>query len=102
MFIAGPGQRDQHPLPARLGEKFIGIALALFERIVARHLHVAAQRQRADAVVGVAALHAPQARAETDGKNLHAHAKGFGDDEMSPLMDQDHDAQNDRNRNDHY
>ena len=43
-----------------------------------------------------------KSRAEADGKDLHAHAKGFGNNEMPPLMDQHHDAEYDGNGNDHY
>ena len=69
------GQSDQHSLPPGLGEKLIGVALAFFERVVAGHLHVAAEGQSADAIIGVAALESPEARAEADGKHLDANAK---------------------------
>ena len=96
------GQGDQNALPSRFGQELVGVALAVFERVVAGHFHVAAQRQSAQAVIGVAAFVSPEARAEADGKNLDAHAKGFGNDEMSPLVHQDHDAEDNRNGNDHY
>ncbi len=91
----GAGEGDQDALPAGLGEEFVGIAFAVFQRIIAGHFDVAAQGEAADAVVGVAALPAPEAGAEADGENFDADAEGFGDDEMSPFVDEDHDAEDD-------
>ena len=96
------GQGDQNALPSGLGQKLVGVALAFFEGVVAGHFHVAAQGQSAEAVIGVAAFVSPEARAEADGKNLDANAKGFGNNEMSPLVHEDHDAEDNRNGNNHY
>ncbi len=60
------GQGDQCALPARLGKEFVGRAGAFFGNIVARHADISAKRQNADAVIGGAALHAEQARAEAN------------------------------------
>jgi hypothetical protein len=55
-------------------------------RRFAGHLDVAAQRQRADAVVRVAVLDAEQARAEAQRKDLNANAAKLGDSEVAELV----------------
>src|SRR4029077_16772866 len=95
-----PGDSDENADPARFGEELVGRPGAFFDRIVARHPHVTAERQRANAVIRVAALRAEQAQAESERKNLHAHAGELGGDEMSPFMHEDHDAEDNRNGKD--
>src|SRR5260370_17889700 len=63
------------------------------------HTNVAAQRQRTDSVICSSPFEAEEARPESDGKNIHAHAKETGHDEVSPFVHQDHDAQNQENSN---
>src|SRR5438445_4396813 len=94
------GQRDQHALPAWLGKELIGIAPPLFRRIIAGHAHVAAERQRAQAIIGWPAARPNEARADANGENLDAHTKQPGDEEVAPFVDQNHDAQPDRDRYD--
>ena len=52
----GPGQGNDEALPARMRHELRGIARAGFHRVLARHLDVAAEGQRAHPVVGAAAL----------------------------------------------
>ena len=64
----------------------------------AGHLHVAAQRQQADHVVGFAALEAEEPRAEAEAEGLDAHLAELGDDEVSQLVRHHHDADQNQKR----
>src|SRR5271168_3663837 len=59
----GSGDGDDYALPARAREEFVTGAGAFFERIIAGHAHVTSERESAEAVIGVTALHAEEARA---------------------------------------
>ncbi len=89
---------DEDALPARVRSKFAGIAGVLFVWILARHLNVAAEGQQADAVVGIAALEAPDALSEADGEDLDADAAKFCNGEVAELVDDDHDAEDHKHR----
>ena len=95
----GSGERDDGTLPALLGHEFVGSARGLgiarinFGDVLSRHADVAAERQRADAPIGVAALDTEKARTETDGEDIDADAEETCSDEMAPFMDKDNDAQ---------
>ncbi len=99
-ICGGTGEGDQHALPSRLGEELVGVALPLFGGIVTGHADIAAQRQDAQAIVGGPAAPTGDPGTEADGENLDAHAKGAGNNEMAPFMNQDHHAQPDDYRND--
>ena len=62
----GPGYSNNEALPARVGEELAGIPRALVHGILARHLHVAAQRDRTDAVIGFTLAETQQASAKTN------------------------------------
>ena len=66
---------------------------------LARHLHVAAQRQQAQPVIGVTPAKAEQTLAEADGEDLHAHAAQLGDGKMAELVHQYHDAEHNQHGN---
>src|ERR1035438_783874 len=87
------GQGYDEALPAGVREKLSRIAGAVIHRVFARHLYVTAERDGADAVVGVAAGEAQQTLAKADGKDFHAHAKIFGGGIMSELMNQNHESE---------
>jgi len=89
------GNGNQTALPPRPRKELVSCSGALLDRVVARHADVTAERQPADAVIRVAALYSPEARAESDGKHVHAHAAPFRDDEVAPLVEQDEDAEYD-------
>jgi hypothetical protein len=55
--------------------ELIGRATVRFQRVLAGHFHVTAQRQGTDAVVGVAFAEAHQALAKTDGEDVNPDAK---------------------------
>ena len=95
----GPASGDQHALPARMGAEFAGIAGAFRTRRFAGHFYVSAQRQSTHAIVGVAPLHAKQARAKAEGKNLDADATELGNGEVAELVHQHHDAEHEKERN---
>ena len=67
-------------------------------RGLAGHLHKAAQRQQADLVIRLAVLEAEQPRAKAEGECLDAHLEKLGDDEMSQLVHDDHDTDEDNER----
>ena len=74
-----------------------GAPVTRFVRILAGHLHVAAERQRADAVLGVAAAEAEDRRVEAELKLQHADADALGGEKMAELVDEhehaEHEAQ---------
>ena len=96
----GPGDGDERALPAGLGHKFIGSACGNLVvgvdigDVLAGHADVAAERDGADAPVGGAPLETEEARAEADGEDVDANAEETGDDEVSPFVDEDDDAEN--------
>ena len=96
IFMERAGDGDQEAMPARMRQELPGIAGALIHGILAAHFHVAAERNGADAVVGVAAAEAEQALAKSDGENLDAHAQQLGDRVMAEFMDQNHESQDHR------
>ena len=58
----GPGEGDDQPLPARLGQETARIVDILVARLLAGHLDVAAEQNQREAVVRFAAAEAEQAR----------------------------------------
>ena len=70
-----------------------GSSVRCVHGILAAHLDVAAERDRVDAVVGLAAAEADQPLAEADGELLHPHAQPLGHGIVAKLVDQDHEAQ---------
>jgi hypothetical protein len=64
------------------------------------HAHVAAERQRRQHVLGLAAAALPQGGAEADGEARGVHAEPLGGDEVPELMNEDHDPEHeDRGEN---
>src|SRR5439155_486751 len=70
------------------GQKLAGITQEAFVGILPKHLHVAAERQQRQPVVGVPPLDSEQTWSEADGKDLHLDAEELGHDEMAQLVDQ--------------
>src|SRR4030095_6417537 len=96
----GPGEHDQKPGPQRLErERLLGIeggGAAPFQRaLLAHHLHVAAHRNGRQAVLGLLATPAQEHRAEADREALDADAGRSGHEEVTELVDQDQDANDD-------
>src|SRR5208337_4460211 len=93
------GERDEGALPAGLGHEFVGSAGGLgvagidFGDVLAGHADVAAERDGADTPVGLAPLEAEEARAEADGEDVDADAEETSDDEVSPLVNEDENAE---------
>src|SRR5580704_2992834 len=80
-------------MPSRMIHELARIIGARVDRILAGHFDVTAERDRGDAVVGLAPAEAEQARTEADGKNLNPHSQPLGYGEVAELMDQNHEAQ---------
>jgi hypothetical protein len=62
---------------------------------VASELHVAANGEEGDAVIGVAVAEAEEAVADADGEGFDADAAQFPDDEVAELVDEDEHAEDD-------
>ena len=90
-----PREDDDDALPERLRlERAVPVlgqdrlaALALLE-----HLHEAAERQEADAVLGLLAADADDLRAESDREREHLHAEDLGEGKVPRLVDEDEGA----------
>ncbi len=61
----------------------------------AGHFDVAAQRQQADFVVGIAVFDAEQAGTEANGKRFDADTAELGNGKMSEFMDHHHESEED-------
>ena len=70
----------------------------LFVRVVAGHLDVAAERQRADAVLGVAAPEAEDRRVEPELELQDADADALGGEEMPELVHEHEHAEHEGER----
>jgi hypothetical protein len=86
-----PGGDHEYPLPHRLAVVgAVGVLRRdLLRRVHAGDLHVAAERDRADRVLGLAPLAAHDQRREEEAEALDAHADGLGREEVAGLV-QDH------------
>ncbi len=93
-----PHDQDLEPLPLRLRQELVGLAGAFFFRVLARHLHVAAERQRADAVFGVAAAEADDGRVETELELQDANADTLGGEKMTKFVHEHEHAEHERKR----
>ncbi len=89
-----PGDGHQKAMPLRVGQKLVRSSLALLGDIVARHLHVSAQRKKTYAVVRIAALEAKEALAKPEAEDLNADPEPLGHQEMPKLVDKDHRTEN--------
>ena len=63
--------------------------------VLAEHLDVPAERYCRERVLGFAAPHAPQDRAETDAEALDFHAAPLRHSEVPQLVDENHEAEPD-------
>ena len=86
MFMAGPAIRIWKRCHLRLRQELVGGALRLVLGVLAGHLHVAAERNRAQAVLGVAALERQQLGAEAQREGEHADAVPAGQQEVPQLV----------------
>jgi len=69
-----------------------------FVRIVAGHLHVAAERQRTDAVLGLASLHTENGRIEAELKLQDPDADALGGQKVPELVHEDEDTEDEGKR----
>ncbi len=83
----GTGDCDQKPLPARVTHELAWVACTLFHGVFASHLDITANRQNADAVVGVAPLETKKALAKAEAEHLNPYATKFGNGVMPKLVD---------------
>ena len=92
-FITGPITSTWKRCHFDLREELVGGAGAGIFRVLAGHLDVAAERDRADAVFGVAAPERQQLRAEAQRKRQDADADPPRHHEMAELVDENQDAE---------
>src|ERR1019366_666907 len=76
-------------------QKLPRIAGAVVHGVLARHLHVTAQRNGADAIVGLSFLEAQQTLAKADGEHFHPDAEILGSGVVAELVNQDHESEHD-------
>ncbi len=95
MFTAGPGRGDDDPLPDLLAGDRRGALPRrhLFLRVHAVDFHVAAERDRFDPVLGLAAFERPDGRAEEEEEAFDPHAGRLGGDEVARLVEDDQRAE---------
>jgi len=70
-----------------------GRHLAVLAWAVTRHLHVAAERDPGDPVLGLAHLDAHEPRPEAEREAQDRHTPHFRRDEMPELVNEDHEAE---------
>ena len=87
----GPGEGDDQPLPARLGEERAGIVGILFARLLAGHLDVTAEQDQREPVIRFAPAEAEQPRPEAEAERVHPHVEISRRPKVAQLVDQDHD-----------
>ena len=85
-----PSHRDDEALPARMREEFRRVPAALIHGVLTTHFDVAAQRNSANAVIGVTLFETQQARSKADGKRFNPHAEVLGGGIVAEFVDQDH------------
>src|SRR5271156_1754724 len=82
---------------ARIG---LPVWIGRFAGHIAGHLHVSAQRQQIELVLGLSLAEADDAFAKADRERLYPHAAQLGYGEVPKLVHQDHDAEDDEKFND--
>ena len=97
----GTRECDRSFLARRLLEKAAAAILRreLLEGIVAGELHVPAEGQERHAVFGLAPLDSEQARTESDREPHRLDAEPLANQEVPQLVEEDDDADEDRERN---
>ena len=96
---ASPGDVFAHQFVGSAGGSHI--VRIDFREILPSHADIAAKRQCADTPIGGAALPAKQARPEPDREYVDAHTAQARNDEVSPLVHQNDDAQDEGDADDH-
>ena len=81
-----------------LREKFVGRAGHSLIRIVASHFYVAAERQRTNAVFGVASLKTEDRGIEAELKLQHPDADALGGEKVPEFVHEHEDAKNEAKR----
>src|SRR5690348_4462266 len=84
------GNGDQETVPARMRHELAWLASALVHRVLAGHLHIPAERECVNAIIGVSPAESNQPLAKSNGELLHSHTQQLSDSIMTKLMDQHH------------
>jgi hypothetical protein len=90
--------QNLEPLPFGLRQELVITARARVVRVFARHLHVATERHRAEAILGIAALELQQLWSKAEREGQHADAVPAGHDEVAQLVEEHQNTENERKR----
>ena len=90
-------RRDDRLLPPRTGEEIarLGHRIRLLG-VVTGHLHVAAEEDHRDPVLGLAAPESDQLPAKADGEALHTDPEPFGGGEVAEFVNEHEHAENEK------
>ncbi len=91
-----PHDEDQEAIPLAPRQKLFRSTIPGLVRILAGHLHVTAERDGADAVLGVAALKTEDFRAESEREREHADAEPLGHQVVTQLVHEDQHAEDEQ------
>ncbi len=95
MFMAGPGECDDQPLPTRLREESARIT-CFFAWLLAGHFDVAAKQDQRKAEIGFAPPKAEQPRTEPEAERLDFDIEKSRRPKVPQFVDQDHDPDQDK------
>ena len=84
-------ESDDQSLPTGLGQEAARVVGAFVGGLLARHLHVAAQQDQREPVIGIAATEAEQARSKPETEGFHLYIEIAGCPEVAQFVDHDHD-----------
>ena len=87
-----PGNQDAKAVPLGPGDELIGGPGVRFVRVLARHLHVAADGQQRDRVFGLAALELEELRPHPDAERDDPDAQHPRHDEVAQFVDENQDT----------
>ena len=91
-----PHDQDLEALPLALGQELVRLPGASVVGVLAGHLHVAAERQRTDAVLGVSASEADDGRVEAELEFQDLDPDALGCEEVPELVHEDKHAEHER------
>ena len=89
-LIAGPAKVMISRCQRGLASRVRGSAVGFVARLLAGHLHVAAEQDRREAEIGFAAPESEQARPEAEAERLHLYVEEPRRPVVAQFVDQDH------------
>src|SRR5947208_15028705 len=89
------GNGDQEAVPARMRHELARMAAALVHGVLARHLHIPAERECVKAIIRVSPSESDQPFAKSNGELLDSHSQRVGYGVITKLADQQHESNDD-------